>query len=96
MPNEPEQPDYPARIKEWYAANWRHGPCPVCGNAAFIAGGAIYEFARFNPRIEPADRFIPVFAVTCGVCGYQIWINALATGVFQAGEGSTKVEEPDS
>jgi hypothetical protein len=85
---------YQKRIQEWVETHWKHGPCPVCESNSYTTG-AVAEVPAYNPRSTPFDRkaVLPVFPAFCTVCGYVIWINAVAANVVRAEEdGLTAVQ----
>lgn len=68
----------PEVVNRWWQANWRHGPCPVCGSNAW------FPYQRFGQisNLEYAGNMVPVLLVGCGQCGYTIAINAYLAGLL--------------
>lgn len=75
---EPDTLLYREEVQRWMEANWRHGPCPVCGSDLWEAEGRVFAMPRLAPFV---GLLRPVFPIRCQTCAYTILVNAKAAGV---------------
>jgi predicted nucleic-acid-binding Zn-ribbon protein len=72
------------RGMEWLNKNW-HTPkaCPICKQNNWAVSESLALLPRLvKDAMEAPNLVYPVFLVTCGTCGYTLFINALVAGLL--------------
>jgi hypothetical protein len=85
------------RAAAWVRDNWKlPATCAICGSNNWQISD-VYEMRRFREGaivIGGSQPVLPVFPVTCNVCGNTIFINAVVSGVVAPSKAAS--ESPDS
>lgn len=65
------------QAQRWLTQTWKTPKdCAICRNTNWVVSEAV--------TVVPygaAGRHVPLFAVTCGTCGYTLLFNALVAGL---------------
>jgi hypothetical protein len=105
LPSVQEGLDERARQREraatWLREKWQTpANCIVCGQNNWQIG-EVFELRAFhggNLVLGGGNPVLPVFPVSCNVCGNTVFINALRAGVVDAGpreDSAGAKPEPD-
>lgn len=70
------------KAADWLNKNWQGAKkCPICENNNWDISSNLVEIRQFNKGDLVADGLVyPLFSVTCKVCGYTLFINAIVAG----------------
>jgi predicted nucleic-acid-binding Zn-ribbon protein len=80
-----EQKRQITRAIEWLGLHWKAPQtCPICGSNSWNIGN-VYELRPFNRGVLSLSAPIfPVFPVTCTVCGYTMFFNAIIAEILES------------
>jgi hypothetical protein len=91
----PEKPEKPGAMTEdqsraaiaWINSRWSNQSCPFHGPTKW---GIDTQFTWTPASGAPGSLMIggpvfPFFVVTCAVCGYTVFVNAIRSGVLPGG-----------
>src|SRR5262249_30449823 len=70
------------RAMEWLNKHWQ-GPkiCPICQNNNWTISNSLgVMLASTEQGVEIGGLAYPLFLITCGVCGYTLFFNAVVAG----------------
>lgn len=73
------------RAMEWLNKNWRTPKaCAVCRNNNWTVSESLTLMPRLirDGKDTVGGLVYPVFLVTCGICGYTMFFNALVAGLL--------------
>lgn len=83
------------KLKNWISERWKKdgGTCPICSSNDW----SVSKHLVAAPLVSPGGRITigggpayPAAQITCGVCGYIIYFNAVIIGLMPS---ITKKEE---
>ena|SRR5437868_3677228 len=78
-------PDEQQRALRWLGLQWRTRVCPVSGHTKWEVGEYMVQtlpYAGGNLLVGGASY--PLIVITCAICGYTFFINAIRAGVLPA------------
>jgi predicted nucleic-acid-binding Zn-ribbon protein len=73
------------KIIEWINSKWQgEKTCPICKNNKWNISETLVEVREFHGGsivIGGVSQVIPLIPITCVVCGYTIFFNAVLAGL---------------
>lgn len=57
--------------------------CPLCQGRNWGTGDTLYELRRFSQRAALGGPVAPLVLISCGDCGYIMFLSALKAGLVQ-------------
>lgn len=76
--------------KKWLARAWTEPAlCPLCNSNEWAVGFVVELRSFAQGRLAQMSPTIPVFPVSCNVCGYTFTVNALVAGVVKEEDART-------
>lgn len=74
------------RAAAYFSDKLKEHSCPVCKSNKWVMPQAIFEVRQFfggNMKIGGGAQVIPMAIVTCHVCGYSMFFNAINIGAIK-------------
>jgi hypothetical protein len=83
------------RALAWVNRHWTNKACPFHGPTHWRVDETLAEVRTFGRgALIVGGGVYPLVVVTCSICGYAVFVNALVAGVLQPEpEGHASVEE---
>jgi len=73
------------KVWQWIDSHWTAPRnCPICESSDWLLLERVWELGEFDEGAVMSGRSrLPVVALMCNVCGYQIFFNAVAVGAVR-------------
>jgi hypothetical protein len=85
-------PEQNRKAVAWLSAHWANRNCPIHGATTWNVDkwlGEVRTFGGGSLFVGKGQVIFPLLVVTCGICGYTIFFNAIMAGVVQASDKDT-------
>jgi hypothetical protein len=73
---------------KWLSDHWGNSACPFHGQTSWEVGHVVMTIAYGGGDIVLGGPTYPLLTVTCNVCGYTVFVNAIKAGVVSVQQAS--------